>query len=470
MVWAARLRGSRGFQKIVAIKTLLPSMATDAEFERMFLDEAGLASRIRHPNVVEVLDLGEQNGVLYQVMEWVDGEHLRAIMKQASKTGALIPTGIAVRLIMQACAGLHAAHNLKDESGELLGLVHRDISPQNIMVTRSGVAKVADFGIAKLSKQGSKTDGSIIKGKVAYMAPEQITGDKNLDRRADVFALGTLLYELTTGKHPFRAENEVATASKICTEERTSPEKVVDGYSPALARVVMKAIAKDPNDRYPTANDMLKALDQAIPPRSRVSTDDEVATWFQSLGADNKSPVIAEAARAADEAESTDVDFSETAMLSEMQVFQVDHQTTTDPSLRGFAPPSLPDGASPRSRPLAAAILGGCLALGFVGIVIIVLFMRRSSSVEHAAPSAAPSTAPIAVASATPVVTGSSSAAPIETSASPVPTVAVSAVASASASASAARRPGGKPAGGTKPTGGPHGGGGFASPVTNPGF
>ena len=109
MVWAARLRGSRGFQKIVAIKTLLPSMATDAEFERMFLDEAGLASRIRHPNVVEVLDLGEQNGVLYQVMEWVDGEHLRAIMKQASKTGALIPTGIAVRLIMQACAGLHAA-------------------------------------------------------------------------------------------------------------------------------------------------------------------------------------------------------------------------------------------------------------------------------------------------------------------------------------------------------------------------
>ncbi|MCA9647064.1 MAG: serine/threonine protein kinase, partial [Myxococcales bacterium] len=145
-VWAARLHGTRGFSKTVAIKTMLPTISDDPMFEQMFLDEATIASNIRHPNVVQIQDLGEQNDILYLVMEWVDGEPLSAIRRAAAKEGG-IPRNIAVRIVADACAGLHAAHELKDETGEPLGLVHRDISPQNILLTFDGQVKIVDFGV-----------------------------------------------------------------------------------------------------------------------------------------------------------------------------------------------------------------------------------------------------------------------------------------------------------------------------------
>jgi serine/threonine protein kinase len=288
MVWAARLKGSRGFQKIVAIKTMLPKLSEDEQFEQMFLDEASLASQIRHPHVVEIFDLGEENGILYLVMELVDGVPLNQLMKAAKKKGG-IPLPIAVRLVMQACGGLHAAHELRDGDGQLVGLVHRDVSPQNILVTYEGVTKVVDFGIAKATAVGGgATVAGQIKGKVAYMAPEQVRGG-HIDRRVDLFAIGIVLYALTTGKHPLRRESEAATMYNIAsTDPVMQPSKVVTGYPIALERVVMQALAKDPNKRYQTANDLLRALDQALPASMRASTDDEVGAFVKGLFAERR--------------------------------------------------------------------------------------------------------------------------------------------------------------------------------------
>jgi serine/threonine-protein kinase len=281
-VWAARLRGTRGFQKIFAIKTMLPKLSEESDFEQMFLDEASLASQIRHPHVVEILDLGEQDGVLYLVMEWIEGVPLNQLIKGARPHGG-IPLPIAVRIAMQACAGLHAAHELKDRSGQLVGLVHRDVSPQNVLVTFDGVTKVVDFGIAKATVLGGASQNGKLKGKVSYMAPEQVKSEP-IDRRIDVFAMGTLLYVLSTGKHPFRCENEAATMYKICAPQPVlPPRKILPGYPAELERVVQQALAKDPAKRFPTANDMLRALDQALPSSMRASTDEDVGSFVRGV-------------------------------------------------------------------------------------------------------------------------------------------------------------------------------------------
>src|SRR5256885_2622792 len=217
-VWAARLRGTRGFQKIVAIKTILRGAMDDDRMERMFLEEATLASQIHHPNVVGTLELGEDEGMLYLVMEWVEGESLSLIVNRSSERGGM-PLPIAVNLIGQACKGLHAAHELRDELGAPLGVVHRDISAHNVLVTYSGNAKLVDFGIAKATARASGlTEAGEIKGKFAYLAPEQALAQP-VDRRTDIFAMGILLYLLTTVRHPFKASNAGETLQNICSAD-----------------------------------------------------------------------------------------------------------------------------------------------------------------------------------------------------------------------------------------------------------
>lgn len=281
-VWAARLRGARQFQKIVAVKTMLPRLSEDEQFEQMFLDEATLASRVRHPNVVEILDLGEHSGVLYLVMEWIEGVPLNQLMKGAKAVGG-VPAPVATRIAMQACAGLHAAHELTDENGTLVGLVHRDVSPQNVLVTYDGVTKVVDFGVAKATALGGgATVAGQIKGKVGYMAPEQVRGEP-LDRRVDVFAMGIVLYALTTGKHPFRRESEGATMYNICSPQPVmSPSKIIADYPPELEAVVLRALAKDRDERFASCDEMLRALD-ALPSHLRASSDADVAGFVRGL-------------------------------------------------------------------------------------------------------------------------------------------------------------------------------------------
>ncbi|WP_437670572.1 serine/threonine protein kinase [Sorangium sp. So ce131] len=282
MVWAARLKGTRGFQKIVAVKTMLPKLSEDDQFERMFLLEASLASQIRHPHAVEILDLGEQDGVLFLAMEWIDGVPLSQVMKVAKRRNG-VPIPIALRIVVQACAGLHAAHELKDNSGNLVGLVHRDISPQNILVTYDGVAKVVDFGVAKATAfNDSTTQAGQLKGKVSYTAPEQVRGDA-IDRRVDVFAMGIVLYVLTTGKHPFRKESEGATLFAISSPEPVvAPHTFQPDYPASLEAVLLRALEKDRDQRYATANELRRALDKALPPNQRAA-DEDVASFIREL-------------------------------------------------------------------------------------------------------------------------------------------------------------------------------------------
>jgi len=305
-VWAARLKGTRGFQKMVAIKTMLPGLVDDLHFERMFLDEASLASQVRHPHVIEILDLGEVDRILYLVMEWVDGEPLNIIMKYAATRGG-IPLAIAVSITAQACRGLHAAHELRDENGTLVGLVHRDVSPQNVLLTYEGVVKVVDFGVAKATgRAASDTEAGQLKGKIAYMSPEQLRGER-IDRRTDVFAMGILLYMMTTGTHPFRGDDQSQTIRRISDDEPvTPPSAIVPGYPAGLEAVVLQSLAKDASKRYPTANDMLIGLTRALPPSMRPSTDEEVAEFLRALLPDRlekRKSLIKAALEAADRRE-----------------------------------------------------------------------------------------------------------------------------------------------------------------------
>jgi eukaryotic-like serine/threonine-protein kinase len=282
-VWAARLRGTRGFQKLVAIKTILGDVMDNTRMEQMFLEEATLASQIHDPNVVQTLELGEQDGTLYLVMEWVDGEPLNQLMTRSAEQGGM-PLSIAVNLMGQACGGLQAAHDLRDDSGALLGVVHRDVSPQNLLISYSGTAKLVDFGIAKVAARSSGlTQAGEVKGKFAYMAPEQVRGQV-IDARTDLFSLGILLYAVTTGKHPFRGAHPGETLQNICsTTPATAPRAFLPDYPVELERVVLKALQKQPEDRYASAREMLAALHQAFPSALGPGFDSEVADYMKQV-------------------------------------------------------------------------------------------------------------------------------------------------------------------------------------------
>jgi serine/threonine-protein kinase len=210
-VWAGRIRGKYGFEKLVAIKTILPRYAANARFRDMFLDEANIAARIDHPNVAQIFDLGEERSLLYLAMEYVDGDALSKLNRACQKKGIQIPTGIVMRVLADACAGLHEAHELKGAAGKPLGIVHRDVSPHNVLISTKGIVKVIDFGIAKtLARDAEDAEAGVLKGKIQYMAPEQALG-QHIDRRADVWAVGAILYHVLAGKPPYDGASQIAT-------------------------------------------------------------------------------------------------------------------------------------------------------------------------------------------------------------------------------------------------------------------
>jgi eukaryotic-like serine/threonine-protein kinase len=278
-VWVARLRGKRGFEKLVAIKTILPKFAQDARFERMFLDEAGLAARIEHANVAQVLDLGEEHDVLYLAMELIDGDSLSKLLRVVQKKDLSIPTGIALRILADTCGGLHAAHELRGKDGESMGVVHRDVSPQNILVTMNGIAKLIDFGIAKARDRVSEdTSEGMLKGKIHYMAPEQALG-RPVDRRADIWAVGAILYFLLAGRPAFEGENHLATLHLLSAGRPPLP---LPSTVPAtVSAIVGRALTHDPEKRFETAAEMQAALETAMVEANLVTTTTTVATFVQ---------------------------------------------------------------------------------------------------------------------------------------------------------------------------------------------
>ena len=274
-VWAARQHGQRGFTKVVAIKTILPHLARDGEFERMFLDEARIASMVHHPNVCEIYELGEEGKVLYLAMEWVNGESLAHILRVSGTCQPLEPR-IVARIVSETCAGLNAAHNLEADDGTRLGVVHRDVSPHNILVSADGHVKVADFGVAKaLGQSHSSTSAGQLKGKIDYMAPEQVTGGA-IDRRSDLFSLGCVLYEATTGIQPFKGEGDHQVMHRLLKGDLVPPSQVVRGYPPELERIVIRALAPQPIGRFPTADRMRMALEEWLA-KGPVVTETHVA-------------------------------------------------------------------------------------------------------------------------------------------------------------------------------------------------
>ncbi len=262
LVWLARLVGKHGFEKLVAIKTILPEFAADTRFQQMFLDEARIASGIEHVNVAQILDLGEQHDILYIVMDWVDGDSLSKLHRAVERRGERIPLGILLRIFADACGGLHAAHELTDKTGRPLGVVHRDVSPQNILVSSKGNAKLIDFGIAKaLVRLSGETNAGLLKGKIQYMAPEQAMG-RPLDRRADVWAAGACLYYLLCGAPPFDGENQLATLHLLTGGN--PPPPLPTSIPDTVRALVFRALAFDPSLRTPSAADLQRQLEQAM--------------------------------------------------------------------------------------------------------------------------------------------------------------------------------------------------------------
>ena len=258
-LYLARGRGLDGFEKLVALKRVLPHLARDPEFVDMFLDEARLAGTLDHPNIASVIDIGRAQGNYFFAMEYVHGRDLRSVLRESARGDDLtLACGLAI--VTQAAAGLHYAHERRDPEGRPLGIVHRDVSPSNVLISYDGGVKIIDFGIAKVAAHDRTTVAGVRKGKIGYMSPEQCLGYA-MDRRSDVYNLGILLYETTTMRRLFAPDNEFAVMNRISRGDVTPPSKVVEGYPEALERMVLRALARDADARYPTAAELQNDLE-----------------------------------------------------------------------------------------------------------------------------------------------------------------------------------------------------------------
>jgi serine/threonine protein kinase len=275
VVHLGQVLGAQGFSRAVAIKRLHPQFATDPAFSTMLLDEARLAARIRHPNVVSTLDVVQTDEEIFLVMEYVNGDPLSSLLDEARQQGSPVPPDISSSIVAGALAGLHAAHEARAEDGSPLQIVHRDVSPQNIMVGQDGIARVLDFGIARATARSHATRTGQLKGKLRYMAPEQLRGE-GATRRVDIYAAGVVLWEVLTGQKLFAAETDAATFGRVM-EGIVQPPSAVAHVPPEVDAVVLCALARNPSARYATALEMAAALEAALPPASTR----QVGAWVE---------------------------------------------------------------------------------------------------------------------------------------------------------------------------------------------
>jgi len=277
-VYLGRVRGAVGFGRTVAIKVLHPHLARDPELVSRFVDEAHIVARVHHPNVVPTLDVVAQEGEIFLVLEYVKGESLAGLLRASVQTGRSIPVPMALSMIVGALNGLHAAHEVRDERGVPLHIVHRDVSPHNILVGIDGAARLLDFGVAKAAHRlaGTTRDGQL-KGKVPYMAPEQLAGAAT--RQTDIYATGVVLWETLTCSPLFRHENELQLFHAILSQELTPPSAIHPGVPAEVDRIVMKALARNPAQRYATALQMAQDIDAC----ADVASSMKVAEWVQAI-------------------------------------------------------------------------------------------------------------------------------------------------------------------------------------------
>lgn len=284
-VHLARVDGPGGFQKWVAIKRIHPHLVEDDQFVDMFLDEARIAAGINHANVAQVFDLGKDDNTYWIAMEYLHGEPLREMMRRIEEYGGTVPFHIAARICADAAEGLHGAHELRGRNGQLLNLVHRDVTPHNLFVTYDGYTKVVDFGIAKVVDRLASTRAGTLKGKLAYMSPEQVRGQE-VDRRTDIFALGVVLWELTTNRRLFRMDTDLDTLERVQACVVPLPSTIVPGYPAELEQVVMKALAQRREDRFQTAREFSRALQSSLMRQGLFVAPEDVGDYLKQMFAD----------------------------------------------------------------------------------------------------------------------------------------------------------------------------------------
>jgi len=277
-LFLARLHGAAGFEKLFCIKRILPHLARDRQFVAMFLDEARIAARISHPNVCQVFELGEIDGSYYLAMEYLEGVPL-ACFRRHDYYGPAPDPRLVAGIAVQACEGLHHAHQLRNTDGSVMEVVHRDVSPQNLFVTADGVVKVLDFGIAKIQGATVRTSTGAIKGTYAYMAPEQLRGER-VDRRTDVFAMGIAIWETLTRRYLFKRDTEFLTFQAITAEPILDVCELRPDVPAALSSVLMTALSRDRNERFPTARMLGEAVAAAVQPLTGAAISEEIARAF----------------------------------------------------------------------------------------------------------------------------------------------------------------------------------------------
>ena len=279
-VFKAKTFGVEGFERLLAVKRILPNIAEDEEFITMFIDEAKIAVQLQHANIAQIFDLGKVDESFFIALEYVNGRDLRSIFDRMRNKAESLPIAMASYVIMQVCEGLDYAHNKRDAQGRELHLVHRDISPQNVLIGYEGECKLIDFGIAKAAGKASKTQAGILKGKFGYMSPEQVRG-LPIDRRSDIFAVGIVLYELLTGERLFIGESDFSTLEKVRNVEIHPPSSYNKKIPQELERVVLKALARDPDDRYANAIDLHDDLQSFLYSVGEFFSRKDLAAWMK---------------------------------------------------------------------------------------------------------------------------------------------------------------------------------------------
>ena len=335
----------------IVIKRILPHISEDRNFVQMFTDEARMAANLDHPNVVRVLDLGLIDGAYFIAMEYVHGEDIRRIYNRAYKLQRSLPLSHSIRVIADAASGLAHAHQLKDSlTGDPMGLVHRDVSPQNILVTYAGDAKVVDFGIAKAAHKVQQTRAGQLKGKYSYMSPEQALGDP-IDHRTDIFALGVILYETTTGTRLFKRHNELATLQAVMKCEFVPPHEALANYPPELEDILLKTLARRPDDRWQSGDDLSAELYAFLHSSGLYVERDQVGAFMRDLFADEQSEA-AEAPAAVPASEDTALARPRTDETEGREVTRPrDHGRTAGPTVPDGYPSAEPDSHSPTAEP-----------------------------------------------------------------------------------------------------------------------
>jgi serine/threonine-protein kinase len=404
-VWLARMTGKHGFERLVALKTILATYGSDRQFCDMFLDEARIAAQIDHENVARILEIGEDRGVLYHAMELIDGESLRKLYRDIRTANAPFPLPVALRIAADVCAGLHAVHELRGQDGHPLDVVHRDVSPQNILINVRGTVKLIDFGVAKArQRRTEETTAGTLKGKLEYMAPEQARGEA-LDRRADVYAVGAVLYELLSGE-PVRSTEDGRQLMALHELMMGAPYQPLHVSIPLPVRsLVDRALSRDPQLRFRSAEDMRHALEQAMMTIGQLATTDDVANVLAHFSRERtarRKEAIDAAVRAAQAAPKSQMSMSPIMAPPPSSVMVPPSSSVgpsgatrligvtlspsegpgTGPSMRTMQGAAL-SGSPPPQVGSAGKIFGAIVVLAFVavtGVVVGILLSRGSPS------------------------------------------------------------------------------------------